>query len=78
MNQLAKIAEPRHEFSASIPLLAMWLFAKITRFKNGYREPARATVLPAGEFENLFRTQPWQRVKTWQDGRYQYALCEKG
>ena len=72
------IAEPRYVFWASIPLFAMWLLAKITRFKNGYREPTRATVLLAGEFESLFKTQPWNRVKTWQDGRYQYALCEKG
>ena len=72
------IAEPRYAVWASIPLFAMWLLAKITRFKNGYREPAYATVLPAREFENLFKTQPWKRVKAWQDGRYQYALCEKG
>ena len=72
------VAEPRYAFWASIPLCAMWLLAKITRFKNGYREPTGATVLSADEFENLFKTQPWTRVKTWQDGRYQYALCEKG
>jgi arsenite methyltransferase len=72
------VAEPRYAFWASIPLLAMWLLAKITRFQNGYREPTRATVLAAVEFESLFKTQPWKQVKTWQDGRYQYALCEKG
>jgi hypothetical protein len=26
----------------------------------------------------LFATQPWQKIETWRDGRYQYALCEKG
>jgi arsenite methyltransferase len=72
------IAEPRFAFWASLPLLAMWLLAKLNRFKNGYREPTHATVLSAGDFESLFKTQPWKRVKTWQDGRYQYALCEKG
>jgi hypothetical protein len=29
-------------------------------------------------FANLFSAQPWKKIKTWQDGRYQYALCEKG
>jgi len=28
-------------------------------------------------FECLFPTQPWKQIKTWQDGRYQYAVCEK-
>ncbi|MEY2479088.1 MAG: hypothetical protein QOI04_15 [Verrucomicrobiota bacterium] len=72
------IAEPRYAFWASIPLFALWLLAKITRFRNGYREPTRATVLAAEEFYDLFKTQPWKHVKTWREGRYQYALCEKG
>ena len=71
------IAEPRYAFWASLPLYAMWLVAGITRFRNGYREPSRARVLPAGEMERLFATQTWRKMKTWQDGRYQYALCEK-
>jgi hypothetical protein len=45
---------------------------------NGYREPYKATVFSAEGFTNLFRGQPWRKIKTWQDGRYQYALCEKG
>lgn len=72
------VAEPRGPFRASIPLFAMWLLAHITRFKNGYREPAKATVLGTDEFERLFKTQPWREIKVWQDGRYHYALCEKG
>ena len=36
------------------------------------------TVLSRNAFRNLFATQPWRRLRTWQDGRYQYALCEKG
>ena len=71
------IAEPRYAFWASLPLLTMWVLARLTRLKNGYREPSRATVLSACEFKNLFATQPWRQVRTWQDGRYQYALCEK-
>jgi ubiquinone/menaquinone biosynthesis C-methylase UbiE len=72
------IAEPRYAFWASIPLFTMWLLAGITHFKNGYREPSRAKVLSVGEISGLFASQPWRKMKTWQDGRYQYALCEKG
>ena len=71
------IAEPRHGFRASIPLFAMWLFAGMTRFQNGYREPRQATVFSAQAFGNLFPTQPWKEIKIWQEGAYQYAVCEK-
>jgi hypothetical protein len=56
----------------------MWMLASLTHYENGYREPRRAMVLSHRAFENLFVTQPWKRVSTWRDGRYQYALCEKG
>ena len=72
------IAEPRYAFWASIPLLTMWGLAGITRFKSGYREPTKAKVLSLRELDHLFGTQPWRQMKTWQEGRYQYALCEKG
>ena len=72
------IAEPRYAFWASIPLFTMWLLAGLTHFKNGYREPSRAKVLSAREMNRLFTSQPWRKVETWTDGRYQYALCEKG
>ena len=72
------IAEPRYAFWASLPLLAMWVLAGITRMNNGCREPSKAKVLSADAFKNLFASQPWRELKTWQDGRYQYALCEKG
>jgi arsenite methyltransferase len=72
------IAEPRYAFWASIPLFTMWLLAGITRFKNGYREPSKAKVLSAREMNRLFAAQPWRKMRTWQEGRYQYALCEKG
>jgi ubiquinone/menaquinone biosynthesis C-methylase UbiE len=71
------IAEPRHAIRASIPLLTMWLLAGATGSNNGYREPRKATVFSARGFANLFPTQPWQKVRTWQDGHYQYAVCEK-
>jgi arsenite methyltransferase len=72
------IAEPRWAFWASIPLFTLWLLAKLTHFHNGYREPSRARVLSTREMNRLFASQPWQKVETWRDGRYQYALCEKG
>jgi arsenite methyltransferase len=72
------VAEPRYARWASLPLLAMWVLAGLTRYKNGYREPRRASVFSHEAFKNLFATQAWRKVKTWRDGRYQYALCEKG
>ena len=71
------IAEPRYALWASLPLLAMWLLAGVTRMNNGYCEPRQATVLSAPAFRKLFASQPWRQVKTWKAGRYQYALCEK-
>jgi arsenite methyltransferase len=71
------IAEPRWAFWASIPLFTMWLLAGLTHFKNGYREPTRARVLSLREMNRLFATQPWRKIETWREGRYQYALCEK-
>jgi arsenite methyltransferase len=71
------VAEPRWAFWASIPLFMMWVLAGLTHFKNGYREPTRARVLSIREMNRLFATQPWRRIETWREGRYQYALCEK-
>ena len=71
------IAEPRYAFWASLPLFAMWAIAGLTRLNSAYREPSKATVLTARAFRSLFASQSWSSVKTWQDGRYQYALCEK-
>ena len=71
------VAEPRYVIWASLPLLAMWLIAGMTGRRHGYCEPRKATVLKAETFRALFATQPWKRIETWQDGRYQYALCEK-
>jgi arsenite methyltransferase len=72
------IAEPRYAFWASIPLFSMWLLASVIHSGNGYREPTRATVLNAKAFNELFQELPWETVRVWQDGRYQYALCKKG
>lgn len=71
------VAEPRYAAWASLPLLAMWLVARMTGMDNGCCEPTRAIVLCRDAFANLFASQPWESVEIWQDGRYQYALCEK-
>jgi len=72
------IAEPRYAIWASLPLLAMWLMAALTGMNSCCREPRKAKVLSGPDFKGLFASQPWRQLKTWQDGRYQYALCEKG
>ena len=71
------IAEPRYAVWASLPLFAMRLLAHLTGMAERCREPRRATVLSPRAFRNLFASQPWRSVRVWQDGRYQYALCEK-
>jgi hypothetical protein len=71
------IAEPRYALWASVPLTAMWLLASLIHSGNGYREPKKARVLKTETFAELFKEQPWKSVNVWQDGRYQYAVCEK-
>jgi arsenite methyltransferase len=72
------VAEPRYTFWASLPLFALWTLASLSHYENGYREPRTVSVLSHRAFGDLFATQPWKRMHTWLDGRYQYALCEKG
>jgi arsenite methyltransferase len=72
------VAEPRFAFSASIPLLLMRAFARVSGYFEEYREPTKAIALAPEDFRALFQTQPWSRIETWRAGRYQYALCEKG
>ncbi|MGI8890682.1 MAG: class I SAM-dependent methyltransferase [Chthoniobacterales bacterium] len=71
------LAEPRQAFRASVPLVAMWMYAWMTRFHNGYLEPHRAVTLKPYAFADLCATQPWRKYECWQSGGYQYALCEK-
>lgn len=71
------IAEPRHSFRASIPLVAMWIAARATHFGNGYREPRKAHVITFEDFASLCARPPWKNYECWRDTRYQYALCEK-
>jgi ubiquinone/menaquinone biosynthesis C-methylase UbiE len=70
------VAEPRFKFWASIPLFIMRVVASASA--QACREPSTVAVFSAERFERLFRTAPWEQVRIWQDGRYQYALCQKG
>lgn len=72
------IAEPRYAFWASIPLFLLWVTATFSRRQRVCREPKRANVFKRSDFEKVFQSQPWRTVRIWRDGRYQYALCEKG
>ncbi len=73
------MAEPCSAFRTAVPLTIMRLLARPGNTGgNGFCEPRRATVLRADVFEGLFATQPWKSLRCWRDGRYQYALCEKG
>ncbi len=75
------IAEPRSMLRAAVPLYAMWLLARLIGFcreqPGSYREPRRIAIMSTGEFRALIDSQPWGRVRYWQDAWYQYAVCEK-
>jgi arsenite methyltransferase len=72
------IAEPTSGFRTRIPLTCMWLLARLSsKPLTNYREPRQAEVLPRPEFRSLVGSQPWDRVRYWHDGWYQYAVCER-
>ena len=76
------VAEPCSALRASVPLHAMWLLAGLLAFlgdpPRAYQEPSSISVMTGGEFDALIASQPWENVRCWQGGRYQYAVCEKG
>ena len=75
------IAEPRSSLRAKIPLSILWFLARTVRLWTNeaadYCEPDRAVVLSAAEFDSLIRSQPWTKVRRWQDAYYHYAVCER-
>lgn len=76
------VAEPRSALRAAVPLRVMWLLAGLSTFsgkqsQEDYREPDVTSVLAADEFRTLIESQPWRDARCWQDGWYQYAICEK-
>ena len=76
------VAEPRSALRAAVPLRVMRLLAGLSDFsgEHSWRHPDsdRASVLANDEFWALIKSQPWRYARCWQDGWYQYAVCEKG
>ena len=72
------IAEPTSGLRTRVPLTCMWLLARLsTRPLTSYREPRQAAVLHPKEFRSLVASQPWEQVRYWRDGWYQYAVCAR-
>jgi arsenite methyltransferase len=75
------IAEPRSPLRAKIPLSILWFLAKSihlwTNEVTDYCEPDQAAVLSKPEFDSLISSQPWLKVRRWQDACYHYAVCER-
>jgi ubiquinone/menaquinone biosynthesis C-methylase UbiE len=73
------IAEPTSGFRTRIPLAVMWLLSNLASSPAGkYREPRQAEVMQPSTFRALVESQPWSRVEFYNDGWYQYAVCERG
>lgn len=75
------IAEPRSALRAKIPLFILWFLARSvhlwTNEVTDYREPDQAVVLSAAQFDSMISSQPWTKVRRWQDAHYHYAVCER-
>ena len=41
------------------------------------REPRRPTILTAEHFKAVVSSQPWENVRCWEDGHYQYSSAQK-
>jgi arsenite methyltransferase len=72
------IEEPASGFTTRLPLIALWLLARLTsRPPAKYREPQQQDGMSHGEFTKLASSQPWSSVTVDHDNWYQYALCIK-
>jgi len=72
------IAEPTRGISASLPLGAMRLLARLTGDAMASdREPAQTRVIPRPEFRRLMNGCPWASAEMHYDDRYQFAICRK-
>ncbi len=71
------IAEPTSALRTAVPLWFMRAFEGLVGGSPDSETPVRCEVLSKSEFKGLIGGQPWSKVDTWQDKRYQYALCEK-
>jgi arsenite methyltransferase len=72
------IAEPTAGFRTSVPLLCMWILAKLSNSPaEKYREWPHVDVLSQTDFTALVSSQPWTSVEVTNDEWYQYAVCAK-
>ncbi len=72
------IAEPTSGFRTRVPLAVMWVLSRLTSSPAGkYPEPRQAEVMSSAEFRALVGSQPWASMQFFNDGWYQYAVCEK-
>lgn len=72
------VAEPTSPLRTRLPMHAMRAFERLAGQPLREDVRSRCDVLSRGAFGALVGSQPWSKVKLWQDRRYQYALCEKG
>jgi ubiquinone/menaquinone biosynthesis C-methylase UbiE len=72
------IAEPTSGFASRLPLIAMWLLARMTAIPwKRFREPKQVAVMRPPDFQKLVRGPAWASVNVLQDDWYQYAVCTK-
>ena len=70
------VAEPISPLRTAVPL---WLMRALDLFRGrgSQHSTVRCDVLSHSQFQDLIGSQPWSKVRIWQDKRYRYALCEK-
>lgn len=71
------LVEPTANFRTQLPLSAMRLVTRFMRSAHRVTFPKNAEVLTSRDFEDLVRSQPWNRVSFRMYGDYQCAVCEK-
>ena len=72
------IAEPTSVFASRLPLIAMWLLARMTATPwKRFREPQQVAVMDPPDFQKLVRGPAWASVNVLRDDWYQYAVCKK-
>ncbi len=74
---LCFIAEPTSTLRAAMPLLLMRMTGRLGGIRSSAEAIPRSKVLSVDQFQGLLESQPWGRIRTWKDRRYQCAVCEK-
>ncbi len=70
------VAEPISPLRTAVPLWLMRAF-DLFRRRGAQVSTVHCHVLSQHQFQDLIGSQPWSKVRIWQDKRYRYALCEK-